>query len=259
MPRGGDFIIETADVTVAPGDTTRGPDLIAGDYVTVSITDTGCGIADDLKTQLFEPYFTTKKPGEGKGLGLAMSYGILKQSGGHITFKSQIGRGTTFTVYLPRFLASSAEETASPAGESILAEPIPGSGVILLVEADAALRGAAGAVLEKNGYTVHRAAGSREAISIAGRLPTVDLLLTDAMMPEMTGQQLAKWLGSLHPDIKVLFTSSLDKDKAAEEGILYPNADFLRKPYAPAILAAKAHAVLSAEPAKTEVQIAAGV
>jgi len=262
MPRGGDLIIETADFTQDAAQPSRDSDLGPGDYVTISITDTGCGIADEVKPQLFEPYFTTKKTGEGKGLGLAMCYGILKQSGGHIAFKSELGRGTTFKVYLPRLQAAEPEEPAEPPASALLPEPVagtPGTGIILLVEPDAALRGAAGAVLERSGYTVHRAASSREAISIAGRAARIDLLLADSAMPEMTGHQLAKWLCSLHPDIKVLFTSTVDEHKSARDGITFPEADFLRKPYTPALLALKARTALSGAASKAREQVAAGV
>ena len=251
MPEGGKLILETADLTVDAAEPPPDPEIAEvapGDYVTISITDTGGGIPDHVKPHLFEPYFTTKAPGEGKGLGLAMCHGIVKQTGGHIAFRSEVGYGATFKVYLPRFRKAPPEDAlVSPVGAAA-APPVRGTEVILLVEADATLRELAAAVLEKQGYTVHRAPGSHEAIRIAGPLAAVDLLIANAVMPEMAGKDLAEWLGASHPRMKALFTTTYDSEKAAREGIPDPADDLLHKPYTPAMLCAKIRVVLECVP-----------
>jgi signal transduction histidine kinase len=227
MPHGGKLTLETADVTLDASQA----EVPAGDYVMIAITDTGKGIPEAVKPHLFEPYFSTKAAGEGKGLGLAVCHGILKQSGGHIAATSESGRGSTFKLYLPRFQDGAAEQTVPPpAGSATPSER--GTEVILLVEQNPALRGVAATVLESQGYIVRRAAGSREAMSIAGRLDRVDLLVADVAMEEMTGPELAKWLCSSRPLMKVLMASPFDEDQDS----LAPDAGFLRKPYTPGSL-----------------------
>jgi two-component system NtrC family sensor kinase len=243
MPHGGKLTIETADVTLGAADVPGDAEVKPGGYVMIAVTDTGGGIADEVKRHLFEPYFTTKALGEGKGLGLAVCHGILKQSGGHIAVRSELGKGTTFTVYLPRFQEAGPEEPA--AGEAPLSER--GMEVILLVEENAALRGMAATVLESQGYTVRRAATGRQAMSIAGRLDRVDLLVADSMMQEMTGKELAEWLCSSRPRMKVLLTSSYEQGKASlrapDQGV-----EFLPKPYTPALLSRMTREALDSDP-----------
>ena len=266
MPRGGRLTIETADVTLTEADSMRERELQPGDYVTVSISDTGCGISEDVKPHVFEPYFSTKSPTEGRGLDLAMCYGMLKQSGGYITFKSEMGHGTTFKVFLPRIQPAKASASSqapaapvAPAAASAApgARPIPAipsipapgavTGVILLVESDPALRGVASALLERQGYAVHRAEGGLDAMSVAKRLPKVDLLVADALMPGMTGEELASSLSAGHPAMKTIFTYAADDEKSSAS---YPQADFLKKPYAPALVAAKVREALNPELAR---------
>jgi len=247
MPRGGRLAIETADVTIGANDASLGAELGPGDYVMISIADTGGGIPDEVKPHLFEPFFTTKATGEGKGLGLAVCYGFLKQSGGHIAFHSELGRGATFKLYFPRFNEARPEGLPPSAGAP--SPSVRGTEVVLLVEADAALRDLAATVLERQGYTVHRAGSSQEAVSISGRLGKVDLLLADAVMPEMIGQELAQWLCASHPGMKALYTSAFEKDTAAHQD--NPAAGFLRKPYTPAILSLKTRAALDEAPANS--------
>jgi len=243
MPAGGKLTLETADSTLDAADLAREPELSPGDYVLISITDTGSGIPDHVKPHLFEPYFTTKAPREGKGLSLAMCHGIVKQTGGHIAFRSELGRGATFKVYLPRFHKEQPADALVPPALPP-SPPVRGTETILLVEADPTLRDLAAQVLEKQGYTVHRAAASREAIRIAGPLAGVDLLIADAVMPDMTGKELAEWLAASHPRMKALFTSAFHGEKAAAEGMLESADDLLPKPYNPAILCGKVRATL---------------
>ncbi|HEX4084560.1 MAG TPA: ATP-binding protein, partial [Chthoniobacteraceae bacterium] len=225
MPHGGQFIVETSDVTLAEPET----DMAAGDYVMITVTDSGAGIPEDARPHIFEPFFTTKTPGEGKGLGLAMCHGILKQGGGHIVLRAgPHPRGTVFAIYLPRYQRIAESAPAQPQEET------RGNGVILLVEEDDTLRGMAATVLQQSGYTVHRATNSREAITVAGRLSRVDLLLASAALPEMTGPELAEWLVSLHPSLKELYVIPPEAEEPADAGAAY-----LRKPYAPALLTGK--------------------
>jgi len=238
MPNGGSLTIRTADAMLAAADAPGEAEFLPGRYVMIEITDTGAGIADDVKAHLFEPYFTTKSAGGGKGLGLAACYGILKQSGGHIAVRSEAGRGATFTVYLPCFEPG---RDAAAAGHGGAASSVHGSAVILLVEENVALRNVAASVLASQGYTVRGAATGREAMSIAGRLERLDLLITDAVLHDMMGHELAEWLCSSRPSMKVLLTSALDAP-AGCSGI--PEAGILRKPYAPALLSIKTREIL---------------
>jgi CheY-like chemotaxis protein len=213
----------------------------------ISIADSGSGIPEAVKPHLFEPYFTTKALGGGRGLGLAVCYGILKQSGGHIAFQSEVGRGTTFRVYLPRFQGGRSEGGRPAEAAGAASAPLKGTGVVLLVEENAALRAMAADVLKKDGYAVYRAANSREAISIAGRLARVDLLIADAAMADMTGRELAEWLCTLRPGLKALLTSTSEEPATAHRGSPGAGIEYLRKPYTPAILSTRAGAVLNGE------------
>ncbi len=243
MPRGGKLTFETADVTLDETYAASHSEVSAGEYTMIAITDTGDGIPNDVKPHLFEPFFTTKPQGEGTGLGLAMCYGILKQSRGHISVYSEVGHGTTFKVYLPRAERMATKQAPAPS----LPEPTLSSGTetILLVEDDAALRGLAGIVLEKQGYRVLTAANGLEAAEIAERgAANIDLLLTDVVMPQMGGKELADRLQPSHPRMKVLFTSAYTEDAIVHHGILDPGIDFLRKPYTPTALSRQARAAL---------------
>jgi signal transduction histidine kinase/CheY-like chemotaxis protein len=237
MPRGGKLTLETANVTIPKS---ADGDLSAGDYVMISVTDTGSGIPHAVKPHIFEPYFTTKTPGAGKGLGLAMCYGILKQSGGHLGFESHAGRGAIFKIYLPCLKEAKMEATL--AGTPVAA--LPQTGVILLAEKDETLRAMAATVLEKQGYTVYRASGCREAISISGSIPRVDLLLAEAAMREMTGTELSQWLCALHPEMKTVFFLSGDEEMMLEKGDGVAVTHHLRKPYTPSDLLARVRGML---------------
>jgi two-component system NtrC family sensor kinase len=213
MPEGGQFIVETSNVSAAKGE-----------MVLIAITDSGSGMTSEARERAFEPYFSTKA--EGKGMSLAMCLGVVKQNGGEIELKGDSGRGTTFRILLP---CVEVQEEKSETEEAN-----PGTGVVLFVEGDAALRGVASTVLEAHGFTVYRAAGGREAISIAGRVNRIDLLVANTVMPEMTGKELAKWLCPLHPGIKTLFASSMGE------------GDCLHMPYTPGTLVSRTRAALAA-------------
>ena len=243
MPNGGKLTLETANISLDEEYVRRFPDLKAGEYVMLAIADTGAGMSEEIKARLFEPFFPTKGVGKGTGLGLATCHGIIKQSGGHISVYSEMGRGTTFKVFLPRVTTTPSEPGAAPA--PLLKEPpIRGTETVLLVEDDASLRDLAATVLERLGYTVYAAANGSEAMSIAQRTADLDLLLTDVVMPQMSGKELADQLRSSQPAVKVLFTSAYTEEAIVHHGILDPGIDFLHKPYTPALLSRKAREAL---------------
>ncbi len=246
MPRGGRLTLETGDITLDETYASTRPDVIAGEYVMIAISDTGDGIADEVKARLFEPFFTTKPQGEGTGLGLAMCHGIAKQIGGHICVYSELGHGTTFKIFLPR-VSEAASKPATTSAPILKGSPKRGTETILLVEDDESLRDLATIVLKKLGYTVHSAANGIEALAMADRNGEYSLLLTDVVMPQMSGKELADRLRSSRPCLKVLFTSAYTEDAIVHHGILEPGIEFLHKPYTPALLSKKAREVLDAK------------
>ncbi|HEV7403101.1 MAG TPA: ATP-binding protein [Chthoniobacteraceae bacterium] len=246
MPGGGKLTLETADVTLDEAYAASHSEVGAGEYSMIAVTDTGDGIPDEVQPHLFEPFFTTKRQGEGTGLGLAMCYGIVKQSGGHLSVYSELGSGTTFKVYLPRVEAAGPAPGPAPTVAAPTPARSPGTETILLVEDDADLRDLTGIVLARLGYQVHSAAHGAEALKIAERLGHIDLLLTDVVMPQMGGKDLAARLVSNHPSLKVLFTSAYTEDAIVHHGILEPGISFLRKPYTPAALSTKTRQTLEA-------------
>jgi nitrogen-specific signal transduction histidine kinase/ActR/RegA family two-component response regulator len=235
MPAGGTLTIRTANATLsnrgAP-DPARAP----GRYVTLSVHDTGVGIDPDVLEHIFEPFFTTKETGKGTGLGLATVLGVVEQSGGFIRTDSQPGEGTTFTVFLPAS-AETAERGAHPAVG--LLEAPRGTEVILLVEDEEVVRRLARRILETSGYVVHEACNGREGLAVCqsyeGR---IDLLVTDVVMPQLGGRDLAAAALRLRPQLKVLFMSGHTEDVMLREGI-HRGAAFLHKPFLPIELAQK--------------------
>jgi CheY-like chemotaxis protein len=244
MPNGGTIQMATANVTALQGGPL--PGLPAGEYVRFSIADSGQGIPPEVLPHIFEPFFTTKPAGIGTGLGLATCRKIIEQSGGRITVQSSPGRGTIFTIYLPR------AEGGAPLHHAAANEgPLPrGDESILLVEDEPGLLDLAATILSKQGYEVLRAANGQEALKLAherGEHP-VDLVLTDMVMPLMGGVQLNEKLRELWPEVRVLFTSGYsdcDLTAEAEAGTV----EFLPKPYAPSLLIRKVREVLDKEEA----------
>jgi signal transduction histidine kinase/ActR/RegA family two-component response regulator len=241
MPGGGKLIIETANAQV--DQTYAGPnvDLKPGSYVVLAISDTGMGMDPETLSHLFEPFFTTKGPGKGTGLGLATAYGIVKQSGGAISVYSEPGRGTTVKIYLP-----SAEAKAADVAEQAPAAALRGSETILVLEDEARVRKLVCEVLAGRGYQVLEAVRGEEAIRIAaehhGR---IHLLLTDVVMPEMSGPQVLEQIRARHPSMKVLFMSGYTDEAMVHHGILDSGAPFLQKPFLPDALARKVREVLA--------------
>jgi len=243
MPSGGRLLIETRNAVVDEGTATDSRDVRPGAYVMVAVTDSGQGIDPSTRARIFEPFFTTKGPGHGTGLGLAMVYGFVKQSGGHIEVYSEVGHGTTFKVYLPR--AEQGTAAAHPAA-TVLEVP-RGSETVLLVEDEAGVRNLSRFVLESNGYVVLEARGGADAIALAeAHAGAIDLLVTDVVMPGMSGRQLADALRQVRPATRVLFMSGYTDEAVLRHGVTGASPAFLQKPFSPIGLARKVREVLDA-------------
>jgi CheY-like chemotaxis protein len=208
--------------------------------VAISVADTGTGIAPEVRLRLFEPFFTTKAVGKGTGLGLATVYGIVKQSGGDVTVDSEPGKGATFTIVLPSHAAP------VPARSSVSLRTLPhGTETILAVEDEDAVRRIVRIGLESAGYTVIEARSGPEALEIAGRhAGKIDLVLTDVVMPEMSGRELAERIEQAHPGIRILFMSGYTDDEVMRHGFVGSSVAFLQKPFSPLTLARKVRDVL---------------
>ena len=244
MPGGGKLIIETSNATV--DQTYRGPnvDLHPGSYVVLAISDTGMGMDQEAVAHLFEPFFTTKAPGKGTGLGLATAYGIVKQSGGAISVYSEPGRGTTVRIYLPSAVAKASADS----GEQAQAPALRGSETILVLEDEARVRKLICEVLMVRGYTVLEAVRGDQAVHMAAEHSgRIDLLLTDVVMPEMSGPQALEQIRVTHPNIKVLFMSGYTDEAMVHHGVLGSGVPFLQKPFLPDTLARKVREVLSTQ------------
>jgi PAS domain S-box-containing protein len=245
MPRGGKLILATASIKI-DADYARDQWLAnSGRFAMLTVTDTGVGMDDATLARIFEPFFTTKEVGKGTGLGLATVFGIIKQSNGFIRVNSEIGRGTTFKIYLP--LVDKPTEPYD--GQPELAQLPVGTETILLAEDAAAVRAAARQILERYGYTVLEAPSGKDALNIAlKRLAPIHLLLTDVVMPEMSGRELAEHFFELRPSAKVLYMSGYTDDAVVLHGILSADIAYLQKPFSPATLARKVREVLDAAP-----------
>ncbi len=247
MPQGGKICIETAEVILDEEFSSRYFDVIPGDYIMISVSDNGEGIDADTLPHIFEPFFTTKQAGKGTGLGLSTTYGIVKQSGGHITVASVRGRGTTFRIYFPK-VAETCGTTGShppshPASHQKLS--LRGIATILLVEDESGLRKLMSKILEKQGYRVLEAKDGGEALSICqGSLAHIDLVVTDYAMPGMTGLQLKEKLVALRPNMKFLLISGYAEGVIGSPQQNLNGGDFLEKPFLPEELARKIREML---------------
>ncbi|HKE90050.1 MAG TPA: response regulator [Gemmatimonadales bacterium] len=240
MPDGGKLTIETANIDLDASYAAQHGVVAPGPYVLVTVTDTGCGMDEPTKARLFEPFFTTKEIGKGTGLGLATVYGIVKQSNGYIWVYSELGHGTSFKVYLPR--------VGDVAAASTEARPFftnGGTETILLAEDASGVRAVAQEILNRLGYTVLVASDGHAALELAAAsTDAIHLLVTDVIMPEMSGRQLADRLKHHRPDLKVLFVSGYTDDAIVRHGMLEPGIAFLQKPFTPQALARKVREVL---------------
>jgi PAS domain S-box-containing protein len=243
MADGGQLIIETTNVVLDETFTTRHADLHRGRSVMLAVSDTGCGMPPDIQARIFEPFFTTKGPDTGTGLGLATVYGIVKQSDGEILVYSEVGRGTTFKIYLPA--VDDPVDPAPPTPSAV--QSSGGSETILLVEDDDEVRALTREVLQSNGYHALEARHPGEALLIGERFPgAIDLLLTDVVMPQMNGCELADRLRTLRPPMKVLYMSGYTGTAIVRHGVLDSDRAFLGKPFMPDSLLAKLREVLDA-------------
>ena len=240
MPGGGSLLIETAGVELDTSYVRLHPEVNAGRYVMLAVSDSGLGMDQETRQRIFEPFFTTKPAGHGTGLGLSMVQGIVVQSGGHINVYSEPGRGTTFKIYLPA-VADAAADAALPAGVAALG----GSETILVVEDMAEVRDYAVAALKAYGYRVIQAGTAGEALLICEREPdSIHLVLSDVVMPNVGGPELASRLEKLRPEIKVLLMSGYTDNAIAINGSLDDRVHFIEKPFSPEQLARKVRAVL---------------
>jgi signal transduction histidine kinase len=244
MPQGGKLTIETANASLDDSYKAAHPDVSVGQYVQIAVTDTGTGMAPEVIAKAFDPFFTTKQTAGGTGLGLSQVYGFAKQSGGHIMIYSEMGRGTTVKLYLPRFLGE-LPELDTVADQS----PLPtndGSTTVLVVEDEAAVRAHATNALRELGYTVLEVAHAYAALSMLDAHPEVALLFTDVVMPDMNGRQLADEARRRRPSLRVLFTTGYTRNAIVHNGVLDPGVQLIGKPFTLDQLARKVADVLRA-------------
>jgi two-component system, cell cycle sensor histidine kinase and response regulator CckA len=242
MPNGGRISISTANVDLHEEYASSHVEVKPGHYVLLTVSDTGCGMDAETKARIFDPFFTTKGKNKGTGLGLSTVYGIIKQSGGHIWVYSEPGAGTTFKIYLPRDLDASLPAVITSA---MMPKRSTGSETILVVEDEEALREVVKRILEASGFAVLTAAGGRQAISTAAQhAGDIHLLVTDVVMPAMSGRALAQELSKARPALRVLFMSGYTDDAIIHHGVLEAETPFLSKPFTAGDLTWKVREVL---------------
>jgi CheY-like chemotaxis protein len=243
MPQGGKLKIETRNVTVDESTSSEHPSVVPGSYVMLIISDTGSGMDAHTMTHAFEPFFTTKE--KGTGLGLSTVYGITKQSDGYVLLDSEPGRGASFRIYLPRVDEHAVDNEAAGTER----DTPRGSESILVVEDEEMLRKLACHVLRSQGYSILEAANAGEALLLCEKYPEpIPLMITDVVMPQMSGPELAARLRSLRPEMRVLYMSGYTDDSVVRHGLADPTMAFIQKPFSPAVLARTVRAVLDQKP-----------
>jgi CheY-like chemotaxis protein len=240
MPTGGTLTIETANVELDEHYSRTHLSVKPGPYIELTVTDTGTGMAPQVQARLFEPFFTTKEPGKGTGLGLATVHGIVTQSGGSVSVYSEVGKGTSFKVYLPRADGVTTAVDAPPR----VARPRGGAETVLVVEDAEGLRDLARRLLERQGYTVLVAANADDALGLVAQGASIDVLLTDVVMPGASGPELARRLIDRQPDLKIIYMSGYTAEAISQHGMLNPGIDFLHKPFTSDTLGRKIREVL---------------
>ncbi|MDZ7360668.1 MAG: response regulator [candidate division KSB1 bacterium] len=249
MPQGGKLILQTENTTIEQKTSSQPVELPPGEYVVLTVCDNGLGMTEEAKSHLFEPFFTTKEVGKGIGLGLATCYGIIKQNGGHIEVKSAVGEGSTFRIYLPRIdkMAGAMLEQEGP-GALLQGSRPSGNETVLLVEDEPTVREVATRMLREQGYNVLVAANGDEALNLVRSRPSepIHLLVTDVVMPRLSGRAVADQLRATRPEMKVLFISGYSDDTLTRHGASSrdTNLNFLQKPFSPSLLAYKIREVL---------------
>ena len=248
MPDGGKLTIETSNAYLDEAYADQFDDVRPGQYVLLSVTDTGTGIAPEVLQRIFEPFFTTKPAGKGSGLGLAMVYGFVKQSGGHIRIYSELGEGTTVKIYLPR-LTQVEETKAAPAAKPAVESPLPHAApqeALLVVEDNRQVREYAKTCLEELGYTIFEAGDTAGALRILESGERIDLLFTDVVLPDESGRELSRHAVKLRPDLPILFTTGYTRNAIVHHGRLDADVKLLGKPYTQQDLARKIRELLDA-------------
>jgi PAS domain S-box-containing protein len=242
MPKGGKLTIETSNIYLSEESSRQYVSVRPGHCVMLAVSDNGCGMDQLTQKRIFDPFFTTKGVGKGTGLGLSTVYGIVQQSEGSIWVYSEVGKGTTFKVYLPRFEEMVQEPKERPAAVQLSQD----GEMVLLVEDEEMVREMTRQVLEMNGYNVLEASHGKEALLICAQHEgRIDLMVTDVVMPQMGGRELAECLAAARPETKVLFMSGYTDDAIVRHGVLHENVNFLQKPFTPDALALKVREVLS--------------
>jgi CheY-like chemotaxis protein len=242
MPRGGRLTVETSNVFLDSEYAAHHVGVRPGAYVTLAVSDTGCGMDAETRARIFEPFFTTKEKGKGTGLGLSTVYGIVQQSGGHVWVYSEVGRGTTVRIYLPRVDEVAKEKLP----ESDISALPTGTTKILLVEDDEMVRLVAREIISSQGYSVLEAATKDDALRHCAENPDIALLLTDVVMPQVNGKELAEQLTGLLPRMRVLFMSGYT-ETVVHNGVLDEGLNFIQKPFTPYSLLRKIQEVLDGE------------
>jgi CheY-like chemotaxis protein len=244
MPDGGQIGIETSNVVLDQDDVIRYPGTQPGPWVRLVVRDSGAGMSSEVQAHLFEPFFTTKAVGKGTGLGLSTVYGIVVQSGGAVAVESEPRRGTSFTFHFPRTSAACSPPAPAPAPARS-----PGTETVLVVEDEPLVRAVTVRALASAGYRVLAAGSGAEALAVAEREPRpIGLLVSDVVMPGMSGPVLASTLGRKRPGLKVLLVSGYTRDAILERSALPPGTELLEKPFTPARLLERVRALLDTAP-----------
>jgi CheY-like chemotaxis protein len=235
MPDGGKLLIETGNAELDDSYARRHSGVAAGSYVMLAVSDTGSGMDEETQAHMFEPFFTTKPMGKGTGLGLSTVFGIVQQAGGSVWVYSELGKGTTFKIYFPR-VAQATDKSA----QTLRAGTPAGTETVLIVEDEQAVRMLMASVLKRAGYTVLEAGNGTEALQVCEKAhSSIDLVVSDVVMPEMSGPDLLKRLKEFKPDIKVLFVSGYTANAMVEHAAFDSKTPFLQKPFTAAGLARK--------------------